>query len=130
MADGLSVNIVTDGTLRELAAIRAEVDKVTRTILRDTAKQVAAQAKVGARSYAGPRRDVPKGRLRRSVKAGRVVREPGGGFSVKVKPTGWPAVGYAGKIEALQPFMAPAHATAEASMRVAADVAWGKATKR
>ena len=84
-------------------------------------KALPEGAKRRAAAYAGNRRDVPKGRLRRSIKAGRVFKISATAVGVTVGPRGYRVRLYAGKEEARDPYMTPAEAATALTMaRIAA----------
>lgn len=129
MSDSISFTILTDAVKAELRKSRVEVDKATKGIVSSAGKLAKNRAQARVRMYSGPRRDVPRGRLKKAIKTSRLRPDAHGGYSMTVTPQGYPAHAYADKIEKLQPFMAPARAEMDRAIRALADAAWDKAIK-
>lgn len=130
MADGISAIFHGIEELRaEFAHIERATNRATMWAVRQTGRQLKQTAKATAPVYRGKRRDIPKGRLKRSIHSDRRLGGGGGTYSVKVGPRGWPAVGYAGKEEARSPYMARAHAVVSPQMTRIASEAWTRATR-
>lgn len=108
-----------------MAAIRrveSEVQRANVAAVRAAGLALQAEARRRAPVYGGERRDVPKGRLRKGIKAGRVVRLGANAASIKVGPRGPVVHKYAAKEEARSPYMKPAYEeTAVVLARVAAE---------
>lgn len=112
-----------DRTMRDLGG---KVDNAAKATLRAAAKTVVTEARAHVRVYAGAREDVPKGRLKRSIKASTVKRRSPGLWQVTVAPAGYPAWAYAGQIEELEPFMDPASKVADVALPTLAFAALAK----
>lgn len=108
MADGISYRMVSGPTVNAMRRIQRDIQNANVAAVRAAGKALAAEAKTRAPIYEGPRPDVQKGRLRKSIKAGRVHREPPSSAWLMVGPFGWRARLYAGKEEARSPYMGPA----------------------
>lgn len=112
---------------RTFANMGRKVDAASRSTLTAAAKLAVAEARAHAPVYAGPRRDVPRGRLRASIKAGRVRMVAPGLWEVTVRSVGFPAQAYVAAEEARHPFLDPAGRKAELALPALALVAVSKA---
>ena len=98
--------------MAEFLAARAymdhQVDRASMYALRETGREVIAEARGAV--------PVLSGRLQRSITNDRQIKGGGHSFTLNTGPHGDPAFLYAGKIEALHPYMGPAIASAEGKL--------------
>lgn len=130
MADQLSVSVFSGPTLKAMERVVNEVQKANVVAVRAAGRALAAEAKTRAPVYAGPRKDVPKGRLRKSIRPGRVFKLGATAAGVTVGPRGFRTRLYAGKEEAAHPYMAPAEAASAATLAKIAAVAYAAAMEK
>ena len=131
MADGITAVIhgITDAK-SEFRRIERNTDRATMYAIRQAGRVVKQVSRRNVRVYKGPRQDVPKGRLKRSISSSRnLARHGGGEYSVTVAPRGYPAQAYASKVEDQDHFMAAGHDAAASQLVEIAEVAWMKAMK-
>lgn len=130
MADQISARVLSGPTIDALKRVQREVQKANVAAVRAAGQALAADARRRAPVYQGPRRDVPKGRLRKSIKAGRVKRIGTTEASVLVGPRGPVVHLYAGAEEARAPYMAPAERDSRAAVAAIAEAAYKKAIEQ
>lgn len=130
MADGFSAKVYYQQAVADLAKIDVGVNRATMWGLRETGRKVKSAARRQAPVYNGPRKDIPRGRLRNSIHSDKRLKGSAGSYSLRVGPRGYPASAYAGKQEARKPFMAPAQAQASAQAPAIFARAWGRAARR
>jgi len=131
MSDGLHLSVRYQATLRDLTVIDRGVNRATMWGLREAGRKVKQAARRQAPVYRGPRKDVPKGRLKKSISSLRQLkRTADGGYSLTVAPRGYPAQAYAPKQEARTPFMQPAGRAISAQAPAIFAGAWTRATRR
>jgi hypothetical protein len=111
---------------KALVGMARKVDSSAAATLKAAAAVVVAEARAKAPVYSGPRHDVPKGRLRKAIKAGRVRRTSIGLWEVKVSVQSFPAWAYAGQEEERSPYMEPARAVGLAALPALASAALEK----
>lgn len=125
-----TVNVRSGPTMQAMRRVQAEVQKANVAALRAAGRAVQAEARRRAPVYEGQRASVPKGRLRKGIRAGRVWRSGLHSAAVKIGPRGPVVHKYAGKIEQRQPYMKPAYAATAAGVAVVAAEAYAKAVLR
>lgn len=127
MADGLSVSLVSGPTVKAMQQVSNEVQKANIIAVRAAGAALAAEARRLAPVYTGTRRDVPKGRLRRSIRAGRAFKVGTSAAAITIGPRGRRVKLYAGKEEARDPYMSPAEAASATHVAQIAAVAYAAA---
>lgn len=131
MSDGLHLNIRYQATLRDLALVDRSVSRATMWGLRESGRKVKAAARRQAPVYKGQRKDIPRGRLKKSISSARSLRRTAdGGWSLTIAPRGYPARAYAPMQEARTPFMEPASQVVSAQAPAIFARAWSRATRR
>lgn len=113
----------------ELRRIDRSVDRASMWAVREAGRKVKQEARRQVRVYTGPRPDVPKGRLKKSIASSKRLRRDGAAVGVTVGPRGWPARGYAAKIEELDGYMRRAYETVAPLLREIAERAWTRASR-
>lgn len=125
MAETLAaITMVTKPTTDALARLQRDVQSANVKAVRAAGLALAAEARRRAPVYQGPRKDVPKGALRRGIKAGKVRRLANSAASVKVGPRGARVHLYAGKIEELEPYMRTSYTEVASALAVIAGKAY------
>lgn len=114
---------------KEFTRIDRSTNRATMYAVRAAGRKVRQVAARSAPVYRGTRADIPKGRLKKSIRSDRRLKGGAGTYSVRVGPRGFPASAYAGKQEQRHPFMQPAYETVAPQLREIAEAAWAKATR-
>jgi Bacteriophage HK97-gp10, putative tail-component len=134
MTDGIVAHFLKGSVVeakRDMHALDTAADRASMWALREVGRRVKREAKARARVYQGDRKDIEKRALRKSIASSkRLRREANGTRSLKVGPRGWRVHLYAGKIEELEPYMAPAYAVAIAEAHSVHERALERALKR
>lgn len=129
MAEMFSARIVTAPTKAAFTAIDRHTNRATMYTVRAAGRVVKQVAKRKVRVYDGPRTDIPKGRLKKSIHSDKRLGGGQGTYSVKVGPRGWPARGYAHQIEALDGYMQAGYEAALEQAPEIARKAWERSTR-
>lgn len=124
------INVVTKPTRDALDDIDRRVDRATMWALREAGRAAKKAARNRAPVYRGFRRDVEKGRLKRSISSAKKFRRNGDALVLTVGPRGWRTILYAAKVERLHPYMAEALAEAGPALSEAAARGWRRAMER
>lgn len=127
MPDGVSFSLVSEPTVKAMRQISEEVQRANVVAVKAAGVALAAEARGRAPVYTGTRRDVPKGRLRRSIRPGRAFKIGTNAAGITVGPRGRRVRLYAGKEEARDPYMSPAEAATASTLAQIAAVAYAGA---
>lgn len=130
MADNFSFSMATAPAQAELKRMQRSMQTANVSAVRAAGAALTKVARAHAPVYSGDRADVPRGRLRKSISAGKVERVGLSSASVKVGPRGPIVHLYAGKIEAEDPFMSPAYRESAGELATIAAVAYAAALEK
>lgn len=130
MPNSIDVRVIYRHTVADLRRIDRSTDRATMWAVREAGRKVKQAAKRQAPVYKGRRKDIPKGRLKKSIHSSRRLGGGAGTYSVTVAPRGWPAKGYAPQQEARTPYMRPAFESISPQMPAIAASAWSRAIRR
>ena len=130
MADGISYRLISSPTLEAMKKIEREIQRANVAAVRAAGRELQKEARSNAPVYEGDRKDVPKGRLKKGIKAGRVKKIGATSASVKVGPRGQIVHLYAGTIEAQQPYMSVSYRDAAERLVSISAAAYTKAMER
>lgn len=137
----ISAKITTGPIKQALGDLERRSDRATMWATREVGRDVKRMARRTAPVYqptarttlhgpSKPKAGVVPGLLRDSIRPSRRLRKTRDGYILKIGPRGQRVHLYAGKAEAVHPFMAVAYAYAVGRSRVTYERGWARAMKR